>query len=155
MVNKTLLKGRIAKVERRSSSNGKVYARLVVAIRRSYRTDTGEWRETTSFIPTKVIYQNLLQKLAYVQVGDEVLIEGHLEQFWSNSQNPTSIVEVLVERIEVTKKKSQQPAQPQPAQPEQQPAQQPEQPAQTETQQQEQKPKNKKKRKISEVEEII
>jgi single-stranded DNA-binding protein len=150
MTNKTILRGRIARMEQKTTANSKPYARLVIAVRRSYKTENGEWREITSFIPTKVIYKNLLQKLNNLNVGDEVIVEGHLEQFWSNSQNPTSIVEVLAERIEVTKRKSQQPAQPE------QQAQQVAQPVeQKQEQQPETKQTKKKKRKISEVEGII
>jgi single-stranded DNA-binding protein len=152
-MNRVALRGRIARMEQKTSKAGKSYYRIVVAVRRAYKDQNGQWHEVTSFVPVKVIYQNLIPKLEKIEVGDEVVIEGHLEQYWTNpsqSLNSTSIIEVVAEKLELLRKKQQQPAQQ--TQPE--PAKQPDQP-ETQQQPEPEQPKKKRKKKVADLDDII
>jgi single-strand DNA-binding protein len=107
-VNKIVLVGRITRdLELRYTPNNQAVTSFSIAVNRSFKdSQTGDWREITSFVPIVVWARQAEIACDKLKKGSLVYVEGRLQsRSWETKQGEKrSMLEVISERIQFLSK---------------------------------------------------
>ena len=103
-MNKTIIVGRITRdLELRYTPSNLAVTTMSVAVNRNFKdTQTGEWKESTSFVPVVVWGKQAELANERLKKGSAVYVEGRLQsRNWETKQGEKrSTLEVICERIQ-------------------------------------------------------
>lgn len=97
-VNRVILAGRLTRdVELRHNDAGQARASFSVAVNRSYRTASGEPKETVLFMDCDTFGKAAEAMAKYVRKGSTILLEGRLEnRSWEDKDGQTKHRTIVV-----------------------------------------------------------
>jgi single-strand DNA-binding protein len=102
--NKVILIGNLTKdAEVRYLPTGTAAASFTLAINRTYKSQSGEWKEETSFIPVELLGKQAENCKEYLTKGKPVLVEGRLRQrSWNTPEGQKrSMIDVVAFQIKL------------------------------------------------------
>jgi single-strand DNA-binding protein len=100
-VNQVILMGNLTRdPELRQTPNGHSVCSFSLALNRSYKDPSGEWKESTDYVDC-VAWSSLAERVSqYLSKGRRVLVQGRLQsRSWESEGQKRSKVEVLVDDV--------------------------------------------------------